>query len=427
MPNKPKTTAVTQQRRLAEHRLKEQQRGAAPPLTAADTQRLIHELQVHQIELEMQNEELRDARDAMEAGLEKYSDLYDFSPVGYVTLDQDGTIREANLTSASLLGVERAHMLKRRFGFYVTPADQATFADFHQRVFTGKGAEACEVRLLKAGQPPVEVRMEARLAASGQECRAVVTDITERKRAELDRLILSKLESTGILAGGLAHDFNNLLTVVLLNLELARDLGAPGAELARLLEEAMNTSLAARELTLQLITFAKGGAPIRKPARLAGVIQESARSALKGSPLQCEFGLAEDLWVAEVDEGQIGQVIRNVVLNAREAMPQGGLISVRAKNLVVGPGEIPVLSAGEYVQVSIADQGPGIATEVLPKIFDPYFSTKQRGEQKGMGLGLTICHSVVQQHAGAIAVASPAGGGTTFHIRLPANRRLRIP
>ena len=219
-------------RRRAEERLREQHPETGQARTEADTQRLVHELQVHQIELEMQNEELQQARDEMEAGLEKYSDLYDFAPVGYLTLDREGTIREANLTSASLLGIERSRLVKRRFGLCVSAADRPAFNAFLTRVFESQARESCEVTLLKEGKPPVEVRIEAAVAASGRECRAVLEDITERKRAEEDRLILNKLESTGILAGGIAHDFNNLLTVILLNLELAQALTPPGEELA---------------------------------------------------------------------------------------------------------------------------------------------------------------------------------------------------
>jgi CheY-like chemotaxis protein len=134
--------------------------------------------------------------------------------------------------------------------------------------------------------------------------------------------------------------------------------------------------------------------------------------------------LVEDLWPAEVDEAQMGQVIRGIALNAREAMPQGGLIRVRAENVVLKASEHPPLAAGNYVRISLADQGIGIPKEVLPKIFDPYFSTKQRGERKGMGLGLTICHSVVQKHDGAITVESAVGVGTTLQIHLPAARKL---
>jgi signal transduction histidine kinase/ActR/RegA family two-component response regulator len=344
--------------------------------------------------------------------------------VGYLTLDREGAIREANLAGANLLGIARSVLVKQRVGLFVSPADRPVFNAFLKKVFESGVREECDLRLLVEGKHAVDVRMRANVFESEQTCRVAVTDITERKRAEADRLVLNKLESTGILAAGIAHDFNNLLTVVLLDLELAQALTPPGEELAHLLEEAKKASLTASGLTQQLITFAKGGAPVRKPTHLSGVIQESVRLALSGSNVRCEFSLAEDLWVAEVDAGQIGQVIRNMVLNAREAMPQGGMVFVRAENVVLSAQEQPSLPAGKYVRVSIADQGGGVAKDVLPKIFDPYFSTKQGGKQRGMGLGLTICHAVAQKHGGAIAVESAVGVGTTFHIYLPAARKL---
>jgi PAS domain S-box-containing protein len=425
MPKKPNIPAdVPALRRRAEARVKARHPKAGSVRTEGDTLRLVHELQVHQVELEMQNEELQEARDKTEALLEKYTDLYDFAPVGYLTLDREGSICEANLTCASLLGIQRSRLVRRPFGLFVLPADLPAFSGFLKKVFEGKAQESCEVSLLREGNPPIEVRLEATVAASGRECRAVVRDITERKEAEADRLILGKLESTGILAGGMAHDFNNLLTALLLNLDLAQTLIPSGEELASCMEEAKRSALLAQGLTQQLITFAKGGASVRKATSLAPLILESVRAALSGSRVRGEFSLADDLWPAEVDEGQIGEVIRNMVLNAREAMPEGGVVSVRAENLVRKGNEPSSLSPWEYVRVSIADRGGGIAKEVLPKIFDPYFSTKQRGEQKGMGLGLTICHTVIKKHGGAIAVESEEGSGTTFHIYLPASRKL---
>jgi two-component system, cell cycle sensor histidine kinase and response regulator CckA len=426
MPKKPNLgLEAVKLRRRAEERLREQHPETGPARTEADTQRLVHELQVHQIELAMQNDELRKARDEMEAGMEKYSDLYDFAPVGYLTLDREGTIKEANLTAATLLRIERSRLVKRRFGFCVSAADLPAFNAFLARVFESKARAFCEVTLLQGGKPPVELRIEAAVTASGRECRAVLEDIAEHKRAEEDRLILNKLESTAILVGGIAHDFNNLLTMVLLNLELAQAHIPPGEELANFLEQAKQATLTSAGLVRQLLTFANGGAPIRKPTRLAGVIQDSVRLAVSGSRLRCDFSLPEDLWLAEVDAGQIGQVIRNLMLNARDAMPEGGVISVRAENVVLGPRENPALSPGDYVRVSIADCGGGISKELLLKIFDPYFSTKQRGSQKGMGLGLAICHTVMQRHGGAIAVESePGGKGTIFRLLLPASRKL---
>ena len=392
-----------------------------------ETLRLVHELQVHLVEVELQNEELQNARDALEAGLEKYSDLYDFAPVGYLTLERDGTIREANLAAATLLGTERSRLVPRRFGSCVSGVDRAAVIVFLARVFETQVQESCEVNLVREKMPAIEVRIAAMASASGRECRAVIQDITEQKRAEQDRLVLNKLESTGILASGIAHDFNNLLAIIVLNLEIAKSLIPPGKELEQRLNDAKETALLASGLTQQLITFSKGGAPVLKLTSLNHVIQKSVRSALSGSRMDCEFQLAEDLWPAEVDEAQIGQVIRNLALNAREAMVKGGVLDVGAENVVLTSNQRPSLPPGDYIMIKVSDHGCGIAKELLPKVFDPYYSTKQMGVQKGMGLGLAICHTVMKKHHGAIAVESDVGVGTTVTMHLPASRNSLKP
>jgi len=415
-------------RRRAEARLYEKQKrnttGGANQKSAADTARVLHELEVHQIELEMQNEELREARDKMEALLEKYTDLYDFAPVGYLTLDPAGSIREANLTASKMLKTTRSTLIGRRFAQFIIAADVPAFDIFRQKLFADKLRHSGEVTLMVAGGTPLPVQLEGITFEAGQACRITLTDITALKQAEAGRLILNKLESTGILAGGIAHDFNNLLTVMLLNIEMAQLANPVAGEQDGYLEEAKKSGFLARDLTAQLVTFSDGGAPIRRPIILAELIKKSSQPALSSFSVRCNFFLAEDLALVEVDAGQIGQVIRNVVLNACEATPPNGSIAVRAQNVSLSAEEQAPLPAGEYVRMSITDPGPGISKEVLPKIFDPYFSTKQRGTQKGMGLGLTICHSVLQKHQGAITVESVAENGTTVHIYLPVARRL---
>jgi PAS domain S-box-containing protein len=261
--------------------------------------------------------------------------------------------------------------------------------------------------------------------ATGQPVRMIGThlDITVRRQAEQDRLVLGKLESTGLLAGGIAHDFNNLLASVLMNLDMAQYSESSPREVALSLREAEQAALAAKVLTRQLITFARGGSSVRQTTDPAGVLRESVPLALSGSNTRSEMQLAADLWPAVVDVGQIGQVIRNLVLNAREAMPSGGVVTLRAENVTLSGGRAPVLPRGDYIHISVADHGCGIRPDVLPKIFDPYFSTKLRGTQKGMGLGLTICHSVVKKHAGAITVETAPSSGTTFHVFLPASQQ----
>jgi len=365
--------------------------------------------------------ELTERAGQLEVLVAKYTDLYDFAPVGYLTIDGGGTLRGANLAMASMLEIPRAELLNTPFAPHIAPADAPLFDAFFKNVFASEAREECDLSLRVSGKPSIEVRMEALVLGAGHDCRIAVTDITERKRIEADRLILNKLGSVGILAGGIAHDFNNLLTVILLNLELVHRSVPPGSEVATYLDEARQTAMLARGLTAQLLTFATGGAPVRRPTLLTTLIQESVRPALCGPNVRCEFVLADNLWAAELDAAQIGQVIRNLVLNAGEAMPDGGMVTVKADNVTLGSHEDLALPPGDYVRLAVSDQGPGIAEDVLLKIFDPYFSTKQMGNQKGMGLGLTICHSVVKKHGGTIAVRSIVGEGTTFLVYLPAS------
>ena len=247
---------------------------------------------------------------------------------------------------------------------------------------------------------------------------AVVTfkDVTERKQIEEERIKAGKLESIGILAGGIAHDFNNILTAVLGNITLARLNSKQGDRAYGLLMEAEKASIKAKSLTQQLLTFARGGAPVRKVMPITMLIKEAAAFAARGSGTQCVFFIPDDLRAVDVDEGQIRQVVTNLVLNAVQAMPEGGTVEVQAENTIVSPGDLLLLRPGEYVKVSVKDHGIGIPKEYLSKIFDPYFTTKQ----KGTGLGLTICYSIVRNHGGYIGVESETGVGTTVYFYLPA-------
>ncbi len=391
-------------------------------LNKVEIQRLVHELQVHQVELEMQNEELQGARAEMEALAKKYRDLYNFAPVSYLTFDRGGKILGANLAAAKLLGIERGHLINRRFDAQLSIDDVPVFQAFLQSTFETTDNDLCEVSLHQENRSPVRIRVRASVDDSSETCLAVATDISSLKQAEEDRLILSKLESTGILAGGMAHDFNNLITVILLNLELAEMLPIPNADLKKFLSRAMEATLKSSELSQKLITFATGGISKRKATPLTNLIKEALPPILANSQVRFECTLADDLWMVEVDAAQFTHVIQNLVLNAREAMPEGGLVSLRAINCVTGFKQMhQTLPPGGYVRITLSDQGPGIPADVLPKIFDPYFSTKQRGDQTGMGLGLTICHTIVQKIGGTITVESEPGDGATFDVYLPAS------
>jgi signal transduction histidine kinase/ActR/RegA family two-component response regulator len=244
-------------------------------------------------------------------------------------------------------------------------------------------------------------------------------DITERKRMEEELLKAQKLESVGILAGGIAHDFNNILTAIIGNISLAKHLVTPEDEIFDLLNEAEMASTRAQGLTKQLLTFAKGGTPIKETASIKDIIKESTTFTLRGSKSICEFFITQDIWPVEVDVGQFNQVINNIMINATQAMPLGGIIKVAVGNLIIDEKDNLPIKPGRYIGISITDQGIGIAEEYLSKIFDPYFTTKQ----KGSGLGLATSYSIIKRHYGHITVESRLGVGTTFHIYLPASEK----
>jgi PAS domain S-box-containing protein len=243
-------------------------------------------------------------------------------------------------------------------------------------------------------------------------------DITETQKMEEEILKSRRLESIGILAGGIAHDFNNLLTAILGNVTLAKSLAKGETKLYMRLEDAEKASLRARDLTQQLLTFSKGGAPIRKTASIVEILIDSASFVLSGSNVECDFSLAEDLWPVNIDESQISQVINNIIINADHSMASGGVISVQAKNVIVTLNDHLPLQDGKYVKISIMDRGVGIPEEHIQKIFDPYFTTKQ----KGSGLGLATCYSIIKKHDGIITVESKVGAGSVFCIYLPASQ-----
>jgi len=248
-------------------------------------------------------------------------------------------------------------------------------------------------------------------------------NITDRKRMEQDLIKVQKLESIGTLAGGIAHDFNNILTVMLGNITLAKMSISQESKAVKRLNDAEKATMRAKDLTQQLLTFAKGGEPFKKVTSINRLVEESVSLSLSGSNLRCEYEISDGLYPVEIDEGQMRQVIHNVMTNAKEAMPSGGVVTIRAANVTLDPENDLYLERGPYVCIEIRDMGPGIPGAYLPKIFDPYFTTKEMGSQKGTGLGLAICYSIVRKHKGYIKVESKLGEGTTFSIFLPAHER----
>jgi len=253
----------------------------------------------------------------------------------------------------------------------------------------------------------------------------VFRDVTERLKMEEELFKVKKLESVGVLAGGIAHDFNNLLAAILGNIDLARQFLSPGDKTFHLLENAEKASLRAKNLTQQLLTFAKGGEPVTETAAIKEVIVDSADFILHGSTVSCKYDIPEDLWLVDIDRGQMSQVIQNLILNSKHAMPDGGTVSIVCRNHENNRGnrEERILGGKKYIQITIADHGVGIPKNIRDRIFDPYFSTKKDGS----GLGLAVAHSIVSKHQGHISVSSEEGNGTTFSLFLQASKKKKQP
>ncbi|HSL85123.1 MAG TPA: ATP-binding protein, partial [Thermoanaerobaculia bacterium] len=236
-----------------------------------------------------------------------------------------------------------------------------------------------------------------------------------RRTEELVRV--QKLEALGVLAGGIAHDFNNFLTVIVGYVSLVEMSSRLEARDRERLDQARRALGRAQELSRRLLTFSQGGAPVTGPVPLGRVVRECADFTTRGSNVRCAVAVPEDLWPAEADEGQLSQVLNNLLINAVQAMPGGGVLMVQAANAEPREGQVPGLAGGRYVRLRVDDQGPGIPPDVLPRVFDPFFTTKEGGS----GLGLATVHSIVRQHRGSVRAGPAPGGGTRFEVWLPAS------
>jgi PAS domain S-box-containing protein len=363
--------------------------------------------------------ERKQAEEALKESEQRYRTLFGEVPVGIAISTIEGKIIDVNKAQAEMIGFTVEELKGRNVNeYYVYPDKRKEMIE----VFKKSGAaHEFEMQLRrKDGSIITELLNLHEIQLGGKEfIFATGRDITERKRMEEDLLRTEKLESIGILAGGIAHDFNNILTAIIGNISLAKHRVTPEDEIFDLLNEVEMASTRAQGLTKQLLTFAKGGTPLKETASIKDIIKESALFALRGSKSNAEFSIGEDLWPAEVDIGQFNQVINNIMINASQAMPLGGTIKVAAENLIIGDRDNLPIKPGRYICISITDQGIGITEDYLSKIFDPYFTTKQEGS----GLGLATTYSIIKRHDGHIRVESQLGVGTTFHIYLPASEK----
>jgi len=362
--------------------------------------------------------ESKQAEEALRESEERVRTLLDAITETVTLLDTEGTVLASNEVAARRLGLTVDELEGRNlFDQFPPGAAKPRKEAIDEVIQTGKAVRVDiddNGRILDSHCYPL-------LDGQGKVIQVAVfaADVTDRRKLHEEHLKLEKLESLGILAGGIAHDFNNILTTIMGNLSYAKMGKDRDSETHEVLEEAEKASFRAKDLTQQLLTFAKGGAPVRETASLPEVIRESGRFATKGSNVRCDFAISEGIWPAAIDVGQISQVIQNLIINADQAMPDGGVIKIEMDNRVVEARDALPLLSGKYIQVSIRDQGAGIPEKHLPRIFDPYFSTKD----KGSGLGLATALSIIKKHGGHITADSELGTGTVFHIYLAASER----
>ncbi|MGE5672224.1 MAG: two-component system sensor histidine kinase NtrB, partial [Fibrobacterota bacterium] len=409
------TVSATLLRRNAEELLNKRPSKSLSPLSESDALILLHELEVHQIELEMQNEELVLAKEQAELAAEKLAALYDFAPSGYFTLSKDGTIIELNLSGAQMLGKDREYLVNKRLGLFLTDDTKPIYNQFLEKTFRSHVKEFSEVTLCIDGNPSVPVYLSGIASGNAEQCFVTMLDISERKQLEAAIQKSQKLESIGLIAAGIAHNFNNLMGGIFGYIEMATE--ATKEEYVRnCLSKALNTMDRAKGLTMQLLTFAKGGGPVQINTPLIPFVKDAAQITLSRLNAPCTFDIAGDLWPCSIDKKQIALVFDNIITNAQQAMPKGGSIDLTARNVSFEENEHPVLEKGRYVRISIRDCGIGIEKENLPLIFDPFYTTRSTGQ----GLGLAVCNSIVSRHGGALDVESKPGKGSIFHIYLPA-------
>ena len=364
------------------------------------------------------------AEEALRESEKKYRALIETTGTGYTILDESEKVIDANEEYVRQTGHQKLEEILGRYVHeWVADYDKGKNAQALKRCFDQGFVRNFEVDLVdKTGRiTPIEVNATVIQTEEGRTIVVLCRDISRRRQIQEEILKGMKLESLGTFTDGIAHDFNNLLSVILGNISLAEDDIKPEIGTSEFLKEAKEASIRAKELTARLITFSKGGEPVKKVASIGELVKNSVNSTLSGSDINCEFSIPDDLSHVEIDQGQMKQVIHNIVINAQEAMTGKETIKIYCENVTVGEKDALTLKNGKYVKISIKDQGIGIPEESLMKIFDPYFSTKERGAEKGMGLGLSICHSIVENHDGLITAESKPGEGTTLYVYLPAS------
>jgi two-component system, cell cycle sensor histidine kinase and response regulator CckA len=366
-------------------------------------------------ELERLRRELTQAEDL-------YRIQFEANPEGVLILALDGTILARNPAMERITGRANSEVVGRWAALSRSLAgeNEGRLRKIFARLAAGETtAEPFQLEIVTSDGEKRQLDVHAAMIKRDNRNHAIqfiCRDVTHQRRMEQELRRADRLEAVGHLAGGIAHDFNNLLAGILGNLSLARFDMVRGEELRQVIIEAEAAALRAQELTRQLLTFSRGGAPVKGPASISEILTNSANFILRGSNVRSECRFDPQLGLIPADAGQVSQVINNLLINAKQAMPGGGSVSLTAERVPLAEDNPLGLPGGPYAKVSVSDQGVGIEPHILPRIFDLYFTTKT----KGNGLGLAIAYSIVKQHGGTIVAESEPGRGSVFRVFLPA-------
>lgn len=378
---------------------------------------------VELVEMAMDITERKKSELALRESGEKFRMLTESSRDAILHISLDGTILYANPAAEMWSGYTPAELIGTNVaGYFASEKDRERgFAEIQKVIKTGQSGMFEFLLRCKNGDILDVENSYAPLLKDGRVASLllILRDISERKRAEKELATAHRLESVGILAGGIAHDFNNIMTGIFGNLQLAKLKLAGDHPAHKYIVRAWEATERATHLTKQLLTFAKGGEPILEAVGVKEVIEKIVSFNLSGSSVKASLNFPEELWPLKADGGQFGQVIANLVINALQAMPDGGVLYIAGENVErPDPAESTGLtSSGPFVKLTVKDAGVGIAPDLLPRVFDPYFTTKQTGN----GLGLATVYSIVRRHNGHVGIVSEVGRGTTVTIYLPAD------
>jgi len=391
-----------------------------------EAKNLIEELRIHQIELEMQNDELQLAQSQLIAARDKYEDLYDSAPVSYLTIERKGLILDTNLTFCRLVNLERNKIINHRFTDFIAEEDQDTYYLHYQKVQDSGCSQTCELELKKQDGTRFYARLDSiidkRWAEEDNQIKTVITDITKFKKLEAQLRQSQKMEALGTLAGGIAHEFNNSLHIIGLNLDYLKSKIPTENPLWKNIESSQKTCTRAVGIIRQILSYSHMDKKQIEAIDVIPVIEDCVKLVQSTLPpmIKTQVNIKVEKAVIQVEESQIQQIIFNFCSNAGYAMGEtGGNLEIIVDTIVTDTdfSSYHQVEEGPFLQITIVDDGIGIEKTDLGRIFDPFFTTKPVGE--GTGMGLSVVHGIVRSLGGTITVLSTIGKGTIFKVFFP--------